>query len=116
LRSLLPPVDVETIGAELGSFFVENDREAFRNGIWGWFDDDRAFVRPWGFDLSSIRLPVTIWQGEQDLMVPFAHGQWLVTHIPRAHAELRVDDGHLSIAVGRFGEILDALSGQAASP
>jgi pimeloyl-ACP methyl ester carboxylesterase len=116
LRSLLPPVDVETIGAELGSFFVENDREAFRNGIWGWFDDDRAFVHPWGFDLSSIRVPVTIWQGEQDLMVPFAHGQWLVTHIPRAHAELRVDDGHLSIAVGRFGEILDALSGQAASP
>jgi pimeloyl-ACP methyl ester carboxylesterase len=58
---------------------------------------------------------VTIWQGEQDLMVPFAHGQWLVAHIPGADAELSKEDGHLSIAVGRFDEILDGLSAQANS-
>ena len=59
LRSLLPPIDIEALREDLGWFFVESDREAFRNGIWGWFDDDRAFVRPWGFDLSAIRVPVT---------------------------------------------------------
>jgi len=113
LRSLLPPIDVETLRDDLGWFFVESDEEAFRNGIWGWFDDDQAFVRPWGFDLSSIQVPVTIWQGEQDLMVPFAHGRWLTARIPGAHAELRAADGHISLAVGRFGDILDGLVSQA---
>jgi pimeloyl-ACP methyl ester carboxylesterase len=83
--------------------------EALRNGIWGWFDDDLAFVRDWGFDLSSIRVPVTIWQGDQDRMVPFDHGRWLAANVPGATPRLLEGDGHLSIAVGRFGEILDGL-------
>ena len=113
LRSLLPPIDVEAIREDLGWFLVESDREAFRNGIWGWFDDDRAFARPWGFDLSAMRVPVTIWQGEQDLMVPFAHGRWLASHVSGARAALSPEDGHLSL-VGRFGDILDGLLAQAA--
>jgi pimeloyl-ACP methyl ester carboxylesterase len=115
LRSLLPPVDVAAIQEDLGWFFVESDREAFRNGIWGWFDDDRAFVRPWGFDLASIDIPVTVWQGEQDLMVPIAHGRWLAAHVSGARAELDPDDGHLSLAVGRYGDILDRLLADAGS-
>jgi len=115
LRSLLPPVDVAAIQEDLGWFFVESDREAFRNGIWGWFDDDGAFVRPWGFDLASIDVPVTVWQGEQDLMVPIAHGRWLAAHVSGARAELDPDDGHLSLAVGRYGDILDGLLADAGS-
>jgi pimeloyl-ACP methyl ester carboxylesterase len=72
-------------------------------------------VRPWGFELSSIQVPVTIWQGEQDLMVPFAHGRWLTARIPDARAELSAEDGHISLAVGRFGDILDGLVAQAGS-
>jgi pimeloyl-ACP methyl ester carboxylesterase len=109
LRSLLPPVDVETIGAELGSFFVENDREAFRNGIWGWFDDDLAFLKDWGFSLDAIETPVAIWQGRQDKMVPFAHGEWLAGHTAGARSHLLDDHGHLSIAVSSFDRVLDDL-------
>lgn len=109
LRSLLPPVDVEAMRDELGWFFVENDREAFRYGVWGWFDDDVAFMRPWGFDPAAIQVPATIWQGKVDLMVPFAHGQWLAAHVAGARAELSDVDGHISLAVGRFGDILDRL-------
>ncbi len=70
---------------------------------------------PWGFELSSIGVPVSIWQGRQDLMVPFAHGEWLVEHVPTARPRLRPEHGHLSLAVGSIGEILDDLLEAAAS-
>ncbi len=109
LRSLLPPVDEKALQGELGLFFVQSDKEAFRTGIWGWFDDDLAFTEPWGFELDTIDVPVRVWQGAQDLMVPIAHGEWLASNVAGAKAELSPDEGHLSIAVGRFGDILDAL-------
>ena len=81
----------------------------------GWRDDDLAFVRPWGFDLSEIEVPVTIWQGGHDLMVPFSHGEWLLEHIGTARSGLRPEHGHLSLAVGATGEILDDVVRSAAT-
>lgn len=52
---------------------------------------------------------MSIWQGRHDLMVPFAHGKWLAEHIASARPQLRSDHGHLSLAVGSIGEILDDL-------
>jgi pimeloyl-ACP methyl ester carboxylesterase len=60
-------------------------------------------------DLSRIQRPVRIWQGAQDQFVPHAHGEWLAAHAPGARAELRSEYGHLSLALGAFGEILDEL-------
>jgi pimeloyl-ACP methyl ester carboxylesterase len=92
-------------GEDLAALF----REGLRSGYWGWFDDDMAFTRPWGFDLASIRGPVHIWQGAHDRMVPFAHGEWLADHVGGVVPHLRPEHGHLSLVVGSFGEILDAL-------
>jgi pimeloyl-ACP methyl ester carboxylesterase len=108
-RSLISPVDEEQITGEFGESFAATLRGAFRNGPWGWFDDDQAFVRDWGFDLASIQVPVFVWQGRQDLMVPITHGEWLCEHIPTARVHLYEEHGHLSLALGSFGAILDEL-------
>ena len=42
-------------------------------------------------------------------MVPFAHGQWLATQVAGARPRLLPEEGHLSIAVASFGEIVDDL-------
>jgi pimeloyl-ACP methyl ester carboxylesterase len=84
-------------------------RDALREGYWGWFDDDMAFIKPWAFDLDSVRVPVHVWQGGHDRMVPFAHGEWLAAHIPTARSHLLPEHGHLSLAVDALPWILDEL-------
>lgn len=106
---LIAEVDKAALKGEVGVFFAENNREALMNGFWGWFDDDIAFSRDWGFNLSRINVPVNVWQGAKDRMVPFAHGRWLSEHIPDARAHMVPDQGHLSLAIGSFSKILDDL-------
>jgi pimeloyl-ACP methyl ester carboxylesterase len=109
MGDLVSDVDRQALTGEYGDHLAHNIREALDDGIWGWFDDDMAFFAEWGFELGAIDVPVTIWQGEQDRFVPFAHGKWLAEHVPVARAELRHEHGHLSLAVGAYGEILDTL-------
>lgn len=106
MASLLPDVDREVMrdDPEFGLAFAELGRHAARHGVEGWIDDDLAFARPWGFDLSAIRTPVLLWQGDLDLMVPAAHGAWLASRIPGVDARLTSGDGHLTIYVNRVPE------------
>jgi len=107
LGDLVDEVDKTALTGQLGSFLAENIREALLNGFWGWYDDDIAFTRDWGFNLTQIAVPVTVWHGAKDRMAPFAHGRWLAEHVPGAQSRLVLEHGHLSLVVGSFSTILD---------
>ena len=109
MRSVVSDADRPFLDGELGEMVAATYREGYRIGIWGHYDDDLAFTRPWGFELSSTRAPVSVWQGEQDLFVPFAHGRWLTDHVAGARAHLFPEEGHLSIGVGKLDAIVDDL-------
>ena len=113
LVTLLPEVDREVLTGDRAQHAKANFDRALAPGVEGWRDDDLAFTRPWGFDLDEIGVPVLLWQGVQDLMVPVAHGRWLAERIPGVEAHISEADGHLSIAVGRLGEIFDWLRAHA---
>lgn len=110
LRTLLPPVDRDQVTDELAEDMSAAFREGLRNGADGWVDDDLAFVKPWGFDLNAVAVPTFVWQGSEDLMVPFAHGLWLATHIPDAVAHLEKGEGHLTISVGAADRMVEELA------
>ena len=55
-------------------------------------------------------MPVMIWHGSADLAVPFSHGQWLASHLPRASAHLEAGEGHLSVGLGALDRMLDELA------
>jgi pimeloyl-ACP methyl ester carboxylesterase len=109
MASVLPAVDRGVLTGELGEDMVASFTEALRSGVEGWLEDDLAFARPWGFDLAEVSVPAAIWQGSEDLMVPFAHGQWLASHVPDAIVHLEDGEGHLSVAIGGLDRMLDEL-------
>jgi pimeloyl-ACP methyl ester carboxylesterase len=111
LGSLLPPVDVAAMSAEFADELAAGFRQAVSVGVDGWLDDDLAFTRPWGFEPSGIEVPTYLWQGSEDLMVPFAHGQWLAGRIPGVTAHLEPGEGHLSVGLGAVDRMLDELAG-----
>jgi pimeloyl-ACP methyl ester carboxylesterase len=111
MATVLSPVDAAAMGTSFGEFLFASTAEALVRGGAGSADDDLAFLSPWGFDVGTIRIPVQIWQGEQDLMVPAAHGAWLATHIPGAEAHLEPSLGHLTVTATRIGEVHSWLAG-----
>jgi pimeloyl-ACP methyl ester carboxylesterase len=98
LGDLVPDVDRRALTGDLADYVAESCRRAVLQGVAGWRDDDLAFVRPWGFSLDAITVPVSVWQGRLDKMVPFAHGSWLAANVAGARAHLYDDEGHLSLA------------------
>jgi pimeloyl-ACP methyl ester carboxylesterase len=110
LSSLLPDVDRAVLTDEFGEDMAGSFHEALRSGVDGWFDDDLAFVTPWGFDLDEVKVPTSLWQGTADLMVPFAHGQWLAAHVPGAIVHFEEDEGHLSVGLGALDRMFDELA------
>lgn len=111
MNSLLPPVDKAALTGARAEFVHASMLHGLESGVDGWLDDDIAFTSPWGFDVSSIGVPLKLLQGQQDLMVPLAHGQWLSDHIPGVEAALPPDEGHISLAE-KFGDVHDWLLAQ----
>jgi pimeloyl-ACP methyl ester carboxylesterase len=106
---LISGADAAVLTGQFADELAQGLRGALRNGIAGWRDDDLAFVKDWGFPLDALSGRAAVWQGDQDKMVPFAHGQWLAAHVPGAHVHLEPGAGHLTMTVTAIGRILDDL-------
>jgi pimeloyl-ACP methyl ester carboxylesterase len=59
-------------------------------------------------ELVADHAPLSVWHGGQDRFVPAARGEWLA-RLLAANAHLRPDDGHLSLTLSSYGEVLDVL-------
>lgn len=116
MGDLASAVDKAALAGDLASYLLESFRAGLAPGAAGWRDDDLAFVRDWGFSPSGdTTVPVSVWQGDQDHMVPFAHGQWLAANIPAARTHLLPGQGHLSLPIDEIIEELAELAAPRAS-
>ena len=104
LQSLVSDVDKAVMSDDFARFMYDGTHAGIGPGIDGWLDDDMVFVKDWGFDVSDIDVPVLVYQGRQDLMVPYPHGEWLAAKIPTAEARLSDDEGHLTLLVNRVSD------------
>ena len=91
----LPEADKKVLAREEYARIVrESVAEETRNGVWGWVDDDLAFVSPWGFDPAGIAVPTQVWYGTRDVLVPPHHGEWIARTVPGAVVRLN-ELGHM---------------------
>src|SRR6266852_6380343 len=104
IESLLTPTDAAALRGELAEYLTSSSQDGLAPGSQGWWDDN-CMVRPWGFDLAGITVPVLLLHGRQDMFVPFGHGEWLAAHIPGVEARLLDDDGHLTLMENRVPEV-----------
>src|SRR5262249_38504402 len=86
LGNLVSAADQAAVTGEFADYLAASLRAAVAGGVAGWRDDDLAFTADWGFTMAGVAAgaPVAVWQGDQDMMVPYSHGQWLAAHIPGA--------------------------------
>ena len=104
IESLLTPTDAAVLHGELAEYLVSSAQDGLAPGSQGWWEDN-CMIRPWGFDLADIAVPVLLLHGRQDMFVPFGHGEWLAAHIPNVEAWLLDDDGHLTLLQNRVPEV-----------
>jgi pimeloyl-ACP methyl ester carboxylesterase len=103
---LLSEPDKATLeSTEARELFADSLHQGFSNGWRGFYDDDQAMMNEWGFDPTTISVPVAVWYGDEDLMVPPAHGGWLVRSIATSSEHHYPAEGHLSIIANHIDEI-----------
>jgi pimeloyl-ACP methyl ester carboxylesterase len=102
-------------GAALTTEFMRhlfvNWREGVARSLAGVFSDARIYGEAWPFDLGAIRVPVHLWHGEEDRVVPVAVGQHYAAHIPGIRARIIPGEGHFSIIFNSLPEVVETLMG-----
>ncbi len=105
LQIPLPDSDRRILGHPLVIEALKKDvAEAFRQGSRAVVDELRAQLQPWTIPLDGIRLPVSIWHGTADTIVPPAMATYLAAHIPSAQLHWVEGGGHF-VALELVGKI-----------
>lgn len=88
---------------------IDNSTELYRQGGQGIYDEALVLARRWGFAPHEIAVPVHIWHGERDEVVPVAMARYLAREIPSARPSFYADEGH-HLLYRRWSEILTTLA------
>jgi pimeloyl-ACP methyl ester carboxylesterase len=84
-------------------------REALRQSSRGVARDLFHFASPWECSPAAVTVPVRLWQGGRDRLVPAALSQILGDRLPRARTFLLPQEGHFSLPIAHGEEILRTL-------
>jgi len=81
-------------------------KQAARLGAKGPVYEARNYFRPFGFSLKQVLQPVHYWWGTKDQVIIRLHPEALEQHLPHPVMHYREGEGHLSIYVNCFHDIL----------
>ncbi len=105
----LPESDKELLSEPNVAQMLHHDvAEAFKQGTKGVVYDISILQQAWGFSLDKIHLPVQIWHGAADTIVPLPLGQYNINNLTAAVPHIIQNEGHF-MALARMGEIFSSI-------
>lgn len=113
LKKQFPPPDIAVL-EQPGRLeaFARNRRESQRQGTKGQVWDMRLFVREFDFRLDEVRMPLTLFHGQQDRNVPIGTVRKVVAGLPTARLVTYDNEAHLSTLCNHMEEIASELVGR----
>jgi pimeloyl-ACP methyl ester carboxylesterase len=86
---------IEESTEHTGDVLMLHFQEAFRQGGDPHYVESLLVARPWGFAYTKIEVPVFLWHGECDNLVPIAPARELAKLIPGCETHYLPDAGHM---------------------
>ncbi|MGB3291742.1 MAG: alpha/beta hydrolase [Phormidesmis sp.] len=83
--------------------------EGLRPGTRGTAYDLQLYSRKWDFSLDEIRMPLTLFYGEEDRNVPLELVKRTAATLPTAKLVMYLNEGHISVVVNQIEAIAKAL-------
>jgi pimeloyl-ACP methyl ester carboxylesterase len=100
-----PPGDRRLMARpEIKAMFLDDLLNGSRKHLQAPFHDIVVFARDWGFRLDEVKVPVRWWHGDADHIIPFSHGEFVVSRLPDAEFYPMPGESHLG-GLGRPEEI-----------
>ncbi len=109
LFSSSPDADRAALTPGLLAYAHAQLQDGLSQGPDGFIDDSLSDIKPWGFEFDSINVPVQLWHGTDDRLVPLSHAKWLAAHLPQAEIHLEPGEGHISLFARRIPEVQEWL-------
>jgi len=97
----------------LRAVMIRNASEMYRQGSGGVYDEALCLARPFGFPIGGVTVPVRIWHGAKDQVVPVGMGKYLARNLTNAVATFFPHEGH-HFVYDRWREILAVIAAEAA--
>jgi pimeloyl-ACP methyl ester carboxylesterase len=99
LASALPDEETKVLQTVpgLAEMLVDGYREGTRQGWQGAVADYRSIASPWGFALTDITVPLSLWHGDRDHLVPAHHAEYVASQVRSAELQIIKGDGHLAM-------------------
>jgi len=90
----------------IGPALANSLKTALAQGPNAILSDIRVYADRWGFPLSEVRCPVTLWHGSEDDIVHFRFAKDMETILPFAQLKLINGEGHYSLPMSCRDEII----------
>ncbi len=108
----LPAADRDCLTPRLLSGLARTWREGIGRSVQGALSDAQIYARDWGVPFGDIRIPVVVWYGAEDSLIPL-HDLAPFEAIPGMTLQVVDGEGHYSLALRHAPAILAELTHRA---